>query len=221
MPQHAFGKVAARPIGEARETTDNLTLATISLDVALKSGTRLRPGARIRESRLRLVDLLVDARQNPGADVELEWARDRPQEAVDGRDVKEAVIADIPPNLLHRHFRISDAGDLLPARPQLGAARLRQMRERLDQRGRLARTRASDHHETRLRPLVETGAQLDVSRRVRLPDAARHAAAACSAASGCAGGTGVISCSKIGRASCRERVCQYVYISVGAVSLKK
>src|SRR3546814_16050692 len=27
--------------------------------------------------------------------------------------------------------------------------------------------------------------------------------------------------SKIGRASCRERVCQYVYISVGAVSLKK
>src|SRR3546814_12438341 len=27
--------------------------------------------------------------------------------------------------------------------------------------------------------------------------------------------------SQIGRASCRERVCQYVYISVGAVSLKK
>src|SRR3546814_14893405 len=26
---------------------------------------------------------------------------------------------------------------------------------------------------------------------------------------------------KIGRASCRERVCQYVYISVDAVSLKK
>src|SRR3546814_14582948 len=26
---------------------------------------------------------------------------------------------------------------------------------------------------------------------------------------------------KIGRASCRERVCQYVYISVVAVSLKK
>src|SRR3546814_19364121 len=26
---------------------------------------------------------------------------------------------------------------------------------------------------------------------------------------------------QIGRASCRERVCQYVYISVGAVSLKK
>src|SRR3546814_19780719 len=26
---------------------------------------------------------------------------------------------------------------------------------------------------------------------------------------------------KIGRASCRERVCQYVWISVGAVSLKK
>src|SRR3546814_17971860 len=26
---------------------------------------------------------------------------------------------------------------------------------------------------------------------------------------------------KIGRASCRERVCQYVYISVGAVSLYK
>src|SRR3546814_20748221 len=26
---------------------------------------------------------------------------------------------------------------------------------------------------------------------------------------------------KIGRASCRERVCQYVSISVGAVSLKK
>src|SRR3546814_10684555 len=28
-------------------------------------------------------------------------------------------------------------------------------------------------------------------------------------------------CSKIGRASCRERVCQYVEISVVAVSLKK
>src|SRR3546814_15404124 len=28
-------------------------------------------------------------------------------------------------------------------------------------------------------------------------------------------------CGKIGRASGRERVCQYVYISVGAVSLKK
>src|SRR3546814_14127164 len=27
--------------------------------------------------------------------------------------------------------------------------------------------------------------------------------------------------SKIGRASCRERVCQYVWISVGAVYLKK
>src|SRR3546814_12360366 len=26
---------------------------------------------------------------------------------------------------------------------------------------------------------------------------------------------------KIGRASCRERVCQYVYISVAAVTLKK
>src|SRR3546814_14774491 len=26
---------------------------------------------------------------------------------------------------------------------------------------------------------------------------------------------------EIGRASCRERVCQYVYVSVGAVSLKK
>src|SRR3546814_14326283 len=26
---------------------------------------------------------------------------------------------------------------------------------------------------------------------------------------------------QIGRASCRDRVCQYVYISVGAVSLKK
>src|SRR3546814_3350102 len=41
-----------------------------------------------------------------------------PQEAVDGRDVKEAVIADIPPNLLHRHFRISDAGDLIRKRSE-------------------------------------------------------------------------------------------------------
>src|SRR3546814_14221618 len=30
-----------------------------------------------------------------------------------------------------------------------------------------------------------------------------------------------VPCIEIGRASCRERVCQYVYVSVVAVSLKK
>src|SRR3546814_11232482 len=32
---------------------------------------------------------------------------------------------------------------------------------------------------------------------------------------------GALTCLQIGRASCRERVCQYVYISVVAGSLKK
>src|SRR3546814_8297121 len=34
-------------------------------------------------------------------------------------------------------------------------------------------------------------------------------------------GAAVVKITQIGRASCRERVCQYVYISVVAVSLKK
>src|SRR3546814_12340639 len=97
MPEHAFGKVAARSIGKASEAADNLTLATITLDIALKTGARLRPGPRIGQARLCLAVLLVDARQNPGADVELEWARAPPHEAVDGWDMKEAVIAPIPP----------------------------------------------------------------------------------------------------------------------------
>src|SRR3546814_14974102 len=38
---------------------------------------------------------------------------------------------------------------------------------------------------------------------------------------GCQQYEGVVGLQEIGRASCRERVCQYVYISVVAVSLKK
>src|SRR3546814_14574238 len=56
MPEHAFGKVAARSIGKASEAADNLTLATITLDIALKTGARLRPGPRIGQARLCLAD---------------------------------------------------------------------------------------------------------------------------------------------------------------------
>src|SRR3546814_13224815 len=57
-----------------------------------------------------------------------------------------------------------------------------------------------------------------------LPDAVRSevcASNAISAADCAAAGTATSPNDQIGRASCRERVCPYVYISVVAVSLNK
>src|SRR3546814_13050108 len=49
----------------------------------------------------------------------------------------------------------------------------------------------------------------------------RHVAAGDGGGAGAAIGLQHVAIDQIGRASCRERVCQYVWISVVAVSLKK
>src|SRR3546814_13922888 len=70
-----------------------------------------------------------------------------------------------------------------------------------------ATQRRTGRHQHRIR----VGIERHLERSDRQREAAEHAL----------GGDDQRAAQEIGRASCRERVCQYVLISVGAVSLKK
>ena len=122
MPEDALGVITARAVGEPSHAGERVGLALVSLHVAHKCLACICPCSWIVQAFLGSGNLLLDTSVHPPPNILLERTHDRPEEAVNRRDVEKAVVADIAPYLANSDLRIGDAGDTLTSAPQCGGA---------------------------------------------------------------------------------------------------
>src|SRR5208337_2449363 len=103
-----LGVVAARAVGKSRHADQRLSLAPVALHVANQSLAGVCPCSWIIQALLGSGDLLLDTSGHPPSQILLERAHNRPEEAMDRRDVEEIVVADITPYLANRDIRVGD-----------------------------------------------------------------------------------------------------------------
>ncbi len=95
MSENSLGIAATGLVGELLDVPDRLALDFEIGYLLFEANPRRRARARLCVPFLPLADLLVDPRNYPSRDVCLERAYDRPQEAVDRRDMEQRGDADI------------------------------------------------------------------------------------------------------------------------------